>query len=84
MLNDMANVNVEFKRARSEAFVACSKRKHTRSQFISRCEEDHKGISIRIACQGRSFESEILRKLRKSSYNPTVIFMVYSADLKFL
>jgi len=57
----MANVNVKFKRVRSEAFVAYSKRKHTRSQHISRSEEGHKGISIRTACQRRSFESEILR-----------------------
>lgn len=61
VLNDMANVNVEFKTVRSEVFLAYSVRKHTRSHYTSRSEEDHKGISIRLACQRRSFESEILR-----------------------
>jgi hypothetical protein len=61
VLNDMVNVNVELKRIWSVAFFAYSKRVHTRSQSLSGSEEDHKVISVRIACRRRSFEPKILR-----------------------
>ena len=62
VLNDMVNVNAELKSIRNEASVAYSKRMHTRSQYIfRRSEEDHKGISTRIACRRRRIEPEILR-----------------------